>query len=67
MGVDEVRRAMAEGRFKPNCALYLVDFLVRHGIVTAQNAPDYRDILARLQRRIDFEELRHQIGSLHNL
>ena len=28
---------IASGDFKPNCALVILDFLVRHGYVTADN------------------------------
>ena len=52
--VEEVRLAMAAGRFKPNCALLLVDFFVRHGIITAENEPDYLEIVSRLHRRLEF-------------
>ncbi len=45
---------MALGEFKPNCALVLLDFFVRHGIVTAENEPDYIDIVSRLHRRVEF-------------
>ncbi|KIY03919.1 uncharacterized protein Z520_00611 [Fonsecaea multimorphosa CBS 102226] len=52
--IPEVRRAMAEGRFKPNCSHLLLDFLVRHGFLTAENEPDYIEIVARLHRRLEF-------------
>lgn len=52
--VDEVRDALAQGLFKPNCALVVVDFFIRHGIITADNDPDYAEILQRLHRRLPF-------------
>jgi len=52
--VVEVRKAMAEGRFKPNCAQLLLEFFVRHGIITAANEPDYIEIVARLHRKLEF-------------
>lgn len=54
MSLDEVRAAMADSRFKPNCAMLLVDFFVRHGILTAENEPAYIEIVTRLHRRLDF-------------
>lgn len=54
LDMDEVRSAMAEGKFKPNCALLLLDFLVRHGILTPENEPDYLEIVSRIHRRVDF-------------
>jgi len=52
--VEEVQKAMAAGEFKPNCALVLLEFFVRHGILTAENEPDYIEIVARLHRRLEF-------------
>ncbi|KAI0409505.1 NUDIX hydrolase domain-like protein [Xylaria palmicola] len=52
--VDEVRDALASGSYKPNCALIVVDFFVRHGIITAANEPDYAEILQRLYRKLPF-------------
>jgi 8-oxo-dGTP pyrophosphatase MutT (NUDIX family) len=54
LSVDEVRAAMADGRFKPNCALLLVEFLVRHGFITAENEPNYIEIVARCHRKLRF-------------
>ena len=51
--VDEVQQAMALGKFKPNCALLLLEFFVRHGVLTAENEPDYIEIVARLHRRLE--------------
>lgn len=52
--VEETREAMAKGEFKPNCALVLLEFFIRHGIVTAENEPDYIEIVSRLHRRLEF-------------
>ena len=54
MSVPEVKKALSEGQFKPNCALCLVDFLVRHGETTASTEKDYLEIVMRMHRRIDF-------------
>ena len=54
LSVGEVQAAMAEGRFKPNCALLLIEFLVRHGVVTSENEPDYIEIVARCHRKLEF-------------
>lgn len=53
MSVDEVKSALAGGEFKPNCALVLLDFFVRHGVLTAEEE-GYIEIVARLHRRLDF-------------
>ena len=52
--VEEVQKAMAEGQIKPNCALVLLDFFVRHGILTAENEPDYVEVVSRLHRKLPF-------------
>ena len=52
--VEEIRRHLAMDEFKPNCALVLLDFLVRHGILTAQNEANYTEIVSRLHRRLPF-------------
>ena len=54
LSVAEVRSAMAAGEFKPNCALVLMEFFVRRGLLTAENEPDYIEIVARLHRRLEF-------------
>lgn len=54
MSVEEVRAAMAEGKFKPNCALVLLDFFVRHGLLTTEDEPDYVEIVSRLHRVTEF-------------
>ncbi|KAK7429033.1 hypothetical protein QQZ08_004440 [Neonectria magnoliae] len=52
MGCDEVRWRMLAGEFKPNVCSVMIDFLVRHGEVTAENEEDYVAICQRLRRRI---------------
>ena len=55
--VEEVQAAMRNGEFKPNCALVVLDFLVRHGILTSENEKDYIEIVSRLHRRLEFPTL----------
>ena len=52
--VEDIKNAMAAGEFKPNCALVMMDFFVRHGILTPDNEKDYLEILPRLHRRLEF-------------
>lgn len=52
--VEEAKRALAEGQFKPNCAMVLLDFFIRHGILTAENEKDYMEIVSRLHRKLPF-------------
>lgn len=50
--LETTKAAMARGEFKPNTALVLLDFFVRHGIITEENEPDYVEIASRLHRRL---------------
>ncbi|KAF2009958.1 thiamine pyrophosphokinase [Aaosphaeria arxii CBS 175.79] len=55
--VEEVQEAMRKGEFKPNCALVVLDFFVRHGILTCENEKDYIEIVSRLHRKLEFPTL----------
>ncbi|KAJ5980585.1 thiamine pyrophosphokinase-related protein [Penicillium waksmanii] len=59
LSVSETQDALSRGEFKPNCAIILVDFFIRHGILTAENEPDYLDIVARLHRRLEYPTASH--------
>lgn len=50
--IEEVKTALAEGQFKPNCAVVLLDFFVRHGIITAKNEENYFEIISRIHRKL---------------
>lgn len=52
--VKKVQDALAQGEFKPNCALVMLDFFIRHGILMPENEPDYIEIVARIHRRLEF-------------
>ena len=53
MGIGKVKEHLKAGDFKPNCAMVLLDFFVRHGILTAEDE-GYVEIVARLHRRLEF-------------
>ncbi|WWD06106.1 hypothetical protein V865_004191 [Kwoniella europaea PYCC6329] len=50
MSIPELIETLHTGRFKPNCALILVDFLLRHGFITPENEPNFLQISWRLRR-----------------
>jgi 8-oxo-dGTP pyrophosphatase MutT (NUDIX family) len=54
MSVGEVQEALLRGDFKPDSGAVLVDFLIRHGIITPENEKDFVDINVRLHRRLPF-------------
>jgi 8-oxo-dGTP pyrophosphatase MutT (NUDIX family) len=55
--IEEVKQAMQNGEFKPNCALVVLDFLIRHGFLTTENEPNFLEIVSRLHRRLEFPTL----------
>ncbi|KDN44285.1 hypothetical protein RSAG8_05549, partial [Rhizoctonia solani AG-8 WAC10335] len=55
MNWEAVIEKMKAGEFKGNSALALVDFFVRHGIVTPENEPNYLEIVTRMHGRLGFE------------
>ena len=54
LSMGEALTALREGQFKPNSAIAVIDFLIRHGHIRAENEPDYLNLIPRLHRRIHF-------------
>jgi 8-oxo-dGTP pyrophosphatase MutT (NUDIX family) len=52
MSIDQVKEGLAKAEFKTNSALVMIDFFIRHGIITAENEQNYAEIIARLHRRL---------------
>ncbi|KAJ5042477.1 uncharacterized protein L3040_005021 [Drepanopeziza brunnea f. sp. 'multigermtubi'] len=52
--VEEVQVALGRGEFKPNCAVVMLDFFVRWGVLTKENEKDYEEIVRRLHRKLEF-------------
>lgn len=50
LSIEEVKESMLRQEFKPNCALVMIDFAVRQGIITPENEADYVEITTRLRR-----------------
>ncbi|KAG9001010.1 hypothetical protein FRB94_005034 [Tulasnella sp. JGI-2019a] len=55
LNVDDVLAKMKAGKFKPNCAIVLLGFFIRHGIVTPENEPNYLEIWTRMHGRHGFD------------
>ncbi|KAI0634204.1 NUDIX hydrolase domain-like protein [Trametes polyzona] len=53
--LEKVVEHMRAGLFKYNCAIVLVDFMVRKGIITPDNEPDYQEIVTRLHGRFEYD------------
>lgn len=54
MTVNETIAALQKGDFKPNCAVVIIDFLIRHGIITPSNEPDFIEINQRIHRVLQY-------------
>lgn len=52
--VDEIKRDLAAGKYKTNCAAVLLDFFIRHGILTEKEEPHVQAIHNRLHRELPF-------------
>ncbi|KAG9050607.1 hypothetical protein FS837_004132 [Tulasnella sp. UAMH 9824] len=55
MTVQEVMQRMRSEEFKPNCAVVMLDFLIRHGHITPENEPNYIEILTRMHMTFGFK------------
>ncbi|GAA5885008.1 hypothetical protein JCM16303_006515 [Sporobolomyces ruberrimus] len=52
MGLEQVVQKLVDGEFKPNCALVLIDFFIRHGLLTAENDVRYLEVSRRIHREL---------------
>ncbi|ESZ95903.1 hypothetical protein SBOR_3716 [Sclerotinia borealis F-4128] len=52
--VEEVQERMKNGEFKDNCGVVLLDFFIRHGILTRENESDFDEIKGRIHRKLLF-------------
>ena len=54
MTIDEVKKRLLNGEFKDNCGAIIVDFLIRHSIITPELEKDYIQINSKLHRYLPF-------------
>jgi isopentenyldiphosphate isomerase len=54
MNISEIKEAMVNREFKSNCNLVMMDFFIRHGILTPDEEPDYVEIQTKLHSSIPF-------------
>jgi hypothetical protein len=52
MTVEEVKSHLLKAEFKNNSAVVMIDFFIRHGIITPDNEPDYVELLTRSHRKL---------------
>ncbi|XP_076448357.1 uncharacterized protein LOC143285055 [Babylonia areolata] len=41
VSINRVKELITQDNFKPNCAFIILDFLIRHGFINADEEPDY--------------------------
>ncbi len=58
MPIDKVLKCIQQGLFMPASALVVIDFMIRHGLMTAENQIDYMDIVSSIHRHLSFPCLR---------
>ncbi|KAG8859698.1 hypothetical protein FRB96_004272 [Tulasnella sp. 330] len=61
--VDDIFTKMKAGEFKPNCALVLLDFFIRHGILTPEDEPNFLEIWTRAHGRHGFDAYAAQMAT----
>ena len=54
LSIGQVREALLDGEFRPSSVVVLLDFLIRHRFITAENEPDYATIISRIHRQLPF-------------
>ncbi|KAI9042951.1 putative thiamine pyrophosphokinase [Aspergillus affinis] len=52
MDAEKVKQALLGGRFKPASGCVILDFLIRHGVITPEEEEDYAEIVSRLHRKL---------------
>ncbi|KAJ1510402.1 hypothetical protein HMI55_003057 [Coelomomyces lativittatus] len=55
LSIEDCISALLQKQFKPNCALVLIDFLLRHSILTPENTDDYLTIVHGLHRPLEWD------------
>ncbi|KAH8112848.1 NUDIX hydrolase domain-like protein [Phellopilus nigrolimitatus] len=53
--LSEVVARLHEGKFKTNCAVVLIDFLIQRGLITPESEPNFLEITTRLHSRFGYE------------
>lgn len=54
LSVPDIQANLKAGAFKPNSAVVMIDFFIRHGIITPENEEDFTEICMRMHRRLPF-------------
>ncbi|TQV95542.1 hypothetical protein V2A60_000731 [Cordyceps javanica] len=52
LSVEETKAALKRYEFKPSCAIVMIDFFVRHGMINAENDTHFAEMIPRLHRAL---------------
>jgi hypothetical protein len=58
MHPSDVIARLKETKFTKDSALVTIDFLIRHGVVTIDNEPEYMQVGSQLKRILPFEMIK---------
>ncbi|KAL2103300.1 hypothetical protein ACEWY4_000168 [Coilia grayii] len=50
--IEKVKELLVSDEFKPNCAMVVLDFLIRHSVIQPDTEPYYHEFMAGLHRTI---------------
>ncbi|XP_030640543.1 thiamine pyrophosphokinase 2 [Chanos chanos] len=50
--IDKVKDLLVSDDFKPNCAMVVLDFLIRHSVIEPDSEPYYHEFIAGLHRSL---------------
>ncbi|KAM9475285.1 thiamine pyrophosphokinase 2 [Clarias gariepinus] len=50
--INKVKELIASDDFKPNCAMVVLDFLIRHSVIEPDSEPYYQEFVAGLHRTL---------------
>ena len=53
LNVEQLKEALAKAEFAPLTGCLILDFFVRHGILTFENEPNYLSIASRMHKPLD--------------
>ena len=55
LDLDLIYQLIIEDKFKPNCAVVVIDFMVRHGYLNPDKEPHYEELVESIRRPLSAE------------
>lgn len=50
--INKVKERIASGEFKPNCAIIILDFLIRHGVIKPDKEPNFVNFVTGIHKSL---------------